>query len=49
MKIEDERTGESAEFPDLTVSVRRIDELMELLVRNGVTPAGLGDVIQDWL
>ncbi len=49
VKIEDERTGESAEFPDLTVSVRRIDELMELLVRNGVTPAGLGDVIQDWL
>ena len=49
VKIENEATGESAEFPELTVSAQRIDELMELLVRNGVTPVGLEDVIQDWL
>lgn len=49
VKIEDEGTGESAAFPDLTVSAKRIDELMELLLRNQVTPVGLEDVIQDWL
>lgn len=49
VKIEDELTGESAVFPDLTVSAARIDELMERLVRNEVTPAGLEDVIADWL
>jgi len=49
VKVVNEATGESAEFPDLTVSAARIDELMELLVRNGVTPAGLEDVIADWL
>ena len=26
-----------------------IDELMELLTRNSVTPAGLRDVVEDWL
>jgi len=49
VKIVDETTGDSAQFPDLTVSAGRIDELMELLVRNEVTPAGLEDVIADWL
>lgn len=49
VKIEDELTGESVTIPDLTVSAARIDELMELLIRNEVTPAGLEDVIADWL
>lgn len=49
VKIVNEQTGESAEFPDLTVSASRIDELMNLLIRNGVTPVGLEDVISDWL
>ena len=49
VKIEDELTGESVTVPDLTVSAARIDELMELLIRNEVTPAGLEDVIADWL
>lgn len=49
VKIVDETTGEGAEYPDLTVSAKRIDELMDILLRNGVTPAGLGDVIADWL
>lgn len=49
VKIEDESTGESAEFPDLTVSAERIDELLTSLIRNEVTPASLEDVIRDWL
>lgn len=49
IKILNELTGESAEFPDLTVSAGRIDELMGIVVRQGVTPAGLEDVIADWL
>ena len=49
VKVEEEETGEAACFPDLTVSAQRIDELMELLVRNEVTPTGLEDVIADWL
>ncbi len=35
--------------PNITVSVSRIDELMELLTRNLVTPASLSDVVADWL
>jgi hypothetical protein len=42
-------TGEQARAPDLTVSARRIDELMELLVRGQVGPIHLGDVVEDWL
>ena len=34
---------------NLTVSAGRIDQLMELLVRNGVTPVTLRDVVEDWL
>ena len=49
VKIEEKTTGETVELPDLTLSTRRIDELMELLMRNGVTPSGLEDVIADWL
>lgn len=49
VKIVDELTGESITVPDLTVSASRIDELLELLIRNEVTPAGLEDVLADWL
>lgn len=41
--------GESGEVPNITVSISRIDELMELLVRNNVTPCSLRDVVDDWL
>lgn len=44
-----EEGGEEARLPDLTVSAGRIDELMELLVRNTVTPCTLRDVVEDWL
>ncbi len=41
--------GEMARVPDITISIPRIDELMELLVRNVVTPCTLRDVVEDWL
>ena len=44
-----ERGGECGEVRDITVSLTRLDELMELLIRNVVTPCTLRDVIDDWL
>lgn len=41
--------GEVGEVPNITVSISRIDELMDLLVRNVVTPCTLWDVVDDWL
>lgn len=41
--------GETEEVPDITVSISRIDELMELLVRGTVAPCALRDVVDDWL
>lgn len=41
--------GETGEVPDITVSLARIDELMELLVRNTVPPCALRDVVDDWI
>ena len=41
--------SEGAQLPHVTVSVSRIDELMELLLRNTVTPSTLRDVVMDWL
>ena len=41
--------GEEAAIPNITVSVSRIDALMELLTRNFVTPTALRDVVEDWL
>lgn len=49
VKIEGAAEGSLAVVPHVTTSIPRIDELMELLSRNEVTPAGLGDVIADWL
>lgn len=42
-------TGERDHVPNITVSVPRIDALMDLLVRNQVGPIHLRDVIDDWL
>ena len=33
----------------ITSSSAKIEELMELLLRNGVTPVSLNDVVEDWL
>jgi len=44
-----ERDGECEEIRDVTVNISRIDELMDLLVSNVVTPCTLRDVVEDWL
>ena len=44
-----EQGGEQACVENITCSASRIDELSGLLVRNGVTPAALNDVLSDWL
>ena len=44
-----EQGGDSAVIPNVTVSISRIDGLMELLTRNTVGPAAVGDVAADWL
>ncbi len=42
-------TGERSDIPNITVSVPRIDALVDLLVRNQVGPIHLRDVVDDWL
>lgn len=49
VKIAEAPEGSVALAAHVTTSIPRIDELMELLTRNVVTPAGLRDVIDDWL
>ncbi len=44
-----EEQGEDAAIPGITTSATRIDELITLLVDNQVGPAGLRDVVEDWL
>ena len=44
-----EQGGEQAQVENITCSASRIDELSGLLVRNGVAPAALNDVVSDWL
>ena len=44
-----EEGGERAEVPSVTTSAARIDQLLTVLVDNQVGPAGLDDVIADWL
>ena len=44
-----EETGQDAAIPAITTSAARIDELMTLLVDHSVGPAGLADVVADWL
>jgi len=44
-----EEHGSTACVPGITTSAARIDELMTLLVDNRVGPAGLADVVADWL
>ena len=44
-----EESGGDASIPRITTSAARIDELMTLLVDNQVGPAGLADVVADWL
>ena len=46
--IEDD-TRHSACIPSITTNATRIDQLMTLLVTHLVGPAGLEDVLSDWL
>lgn len=48
VRIAEEQGGEAA-VPGITTNAARIDELMALLVDNQVGPAGLSDVVADWL
>ena len=48
VRITEDR-GESAAVPSITTSAMRIDELMTILVEHQVGPAGLADVVADWL
>ena len=45
----EEEDGDSSAIPSITTSAKRIDELITLLVDNQVGPAGLADVVADWL
>jgi hypothetical protein len=47
--VEADHPDEAVSIPNITVSASRIDELMELLTRNSVAPAGLSDTVADWL
>ncbi len=49
VSIVNRRTGERSAIPNITVSVPRIDELVEKLVRCQVSPIHLRDVVEDWL
>ena len=44
-----EQGGEEERLPHITASAARIDELVDLLVRNTVTPCTLREVVDDWL
>ena len=44
-----EEGGETVLLPALTVSAVRVDELITLLIEHHVGPAGLRDVVADWL
>lgn len=44
-----EQGGDEASVSHVTCSAARIDELSGLLLRNGVTPTTLHDVLSDWL
>lgn len=48
VRVAEEGGGETA-ISSITTSAARIDELLTLLVDNRVGPAGLADVVADWL
>ncbi len=49
IRITLEETGETAQVRDLTLCPERIRTLADRLVRGGVTPCTLADVVEDWL
>ena len=49
VKIMEKNSGEQAMAFNLTVSGRRIYELMDKLTQGSVTPTGPEDVLADWI
>lgn len=41
--------GTTGRCRHITVSAAKISEFLDLLIRNGVTPTTLPDVVEDWL
>jgi hypothetical protein len=48
VRIQEENGGETT-ISSITTSATRIDELLTCLVEHQVGPAGLSDVVADWL
>ena len=44
-----ELEDEAAAVPDLSSSRERVQALTETLIRGGVTPIALRDIVEDWL
>lgn len=49
VKIVERNRGEAAHVLNVTVDAKRIENLLDMLTRNSVTPTGLVDVLADWL
>ncbi len=49
LRVAEQGSGEECRVPNITCSISRIDELSELVVKGGVTPVTLRDVVADWL
>ena len=47
--LENAVTGEESRVRHVTVNAHQAVELLDILVRGGVTPVTLRDVIEDWL
>ena len=49
LQVKGRNSGEMCTIPHITCSIPRIDELCALVVKSGVTPLTLSDVVDDWL
>ncbi len=44
-----EENGDCVSIPGITTSTTRINALMSLLIKHGITPTTLHDVVADWV
>lgn len=49
VKIVERNRGEAAHVLNVAMNAKRIENLLDMLTRNSVTPTGLMDVLADWL
>ena len=49
LQVREPESGLVCAVPHITCSISRIDELCALVVRHGVSPTTLRDVVNDWL